>query len=125
MHASHVGLSRLIKCCAQTTRHSSEQISLLHDAQELLLIHFAVAIPVCLIDHLLQFFVSHTFAKFFCHPFQVLERYLSGLVVIEKAECLQNFILWVPVQDLMRHHLQEFFILDSSTSVVVHIRNPH
>merc|ERR1719188_1334796 len=123
MHASHVGLSRPIKCCAETTLHSSEQVSLLHDAQELLLIHFAIPIPISLVYHLLQFFVRHTFAKFFCHPFQVLERYLSGLVVIEQAECLQNFILWVPVQYLMCHHLQELFVFDSTTSVVINVRN--
>merc|ERR1719222_1680834 len=73
----------------------SKQISLLHDAQELFLINFAVAISVRLIDHLLELLIGHTFPKFLRHPFQVLERYLPGLVVVEEAERLQNFILRV------------------------------
>merc|ERR1719188_1303186 len=100
----------------------SEQIRLLHDAQEFLLIHLALSIPVSLIDHFLELFIRHSLPKFFRHPFQVLERYLSGFVIVEEAECFQDFILWVPVQDFVRHHFQELFILNRATSVVINVR---
>ena len=41
--------------CVSHTCHTlhSVQASLLHDAQEFLLVHFPVSIPVCFVDHLL------------------------------------------------------------------------
>merc|ERR1712217_890061 len=50
-------------------------------------------------------------------------RNLTSLVIIEKAESLQDFILWVTVQYLMCHHLQEFLIPDGATPIVIDIRN--
>merc|ERR1740129_355066 len=38
------------------------------------------------------------------------------------AECFQDFILRVPVQDLVRHHFQELLVLNSAASVVINVR---
>ena len=37
----------------------SKEVGLLHDADEFLFVDLAVAVPVCLVDHLLQLFVGH------------------------------------------------------------------
>ena len=37
-----------------------EQVCLLHDAEELFLVHFTISIPVGFVDHFLQLFISHT-----------------------------------------------------------------
>merc|ERR1740129_2695245 len=38
------------------------------------------------------------------------------------AECFQDFIFRVPVQDLVRHHFQELLVLNSAASVVINVR---
>merc|ERR1740121_2225235 len=44
---------------AHAARDRSEQVGLLHDAEELFLVHLSVPVPVGLVDHLLQLLVSH------------------------------------------------------------------
>merc|ERR1719145_251262 len=82
---------------------------------------FAITVPIRFVDHLLQFLIRHPLTEFLRHPFQVLERYLPGLVVVEEAERFQDLVLRVPVQDLVRHHLEELFVLNSTTSVVIDV----
>merc|ERR1712151_31469 len=84
---------------------ASEEIGLLHDPQELLLIHFAVAITIGLVDHLLQLLVSHALAELLRHPLQILKGDLASLVVVEEPEGLEDLVFGVAVQDLVRHHL--------------------
>merc|ERR1719421_2858296 len=72
----------------RTSQSHSEEVRLLHDAQELLLVDLTIAIAVCLVDHLLQLLVGHALAKLLRHALEVLERDLPGLVVIEEAEGL-------------------------------------
>merc|ERR1740133_195435 len=90
---------------AGPTKLASEQVCLLHDAEELLLIHLAITITICLIDHLLQLLVSHAFAKLLSDTLQILEGDLASLIIVEEPECLENLVLGVAVQDLVSHHL--------------------
>merc|ERR1719387_846554 len=101
----------------------SEKVGLLHDAQKLLLIYLAIAIAVCLIDHLLELLVCHSLAEFLRNSLQILERDLPSLVVIEEPERLQNFVLRVAVQNLVRHHLQKLLVLDRAAAIVVNVRD--
>merc|ERR1719498_910197 len=102
---------------------SSEEVGLLHDAQELLLVNFPIAITVSLIDHLLKLLIGHPLTQLLRDALQVLEGNLAGLIIVEEAERLQDFVLRVPVQDLVRHHLQELLVLDGAGAIVIHIRN--
>merc|ERR1712151_1405473 len=102
---------------------ASEQVCLLHDAQELFFIHFSITIAVCLIDHFLKFLVRHAFAKLLCHALQVLKRNLACFVIIEQTEGFQNLILRVSVQDFVGHHLKEFLVTDGATTVFVNVRD--
>merc|ERR1719387_3219149 len=71
----------------------SEKVGLLHDAQKLLLIDLAIAIAVCLIDHLLELLVCHSLAEFLRNSLQILERDLPGLVVIVRDHLLDLLLL--------------------------------
>merc|ERR1712176_1076972 len=51
----------------------SEEVSLLHDAQELFFVHLAISIAVCLVDHLLELLIGHALAELLGNPLQVLE----------------------------------------------------
>merc|ERR1740123_1370776 len=99
----------------------SEEVRLLHDPQELLLVHLAVSVTVGLVDHFLELLVGHPLAELLGDPLQVLEGDLACLVVVEEAEGLEDLVLWVAVQDLVRHHLQELFVAYRPTAVVVDI----
>merc|ERR1712127_437261 len=72
---------------------SSEEVGLLHDAQELLLVHLSIPITVSFIDHFLKLFVGHALAQLLCHALQVLEGYLSGLIVVKQPERFQDLVL--------------------------------
>merc|ERR1719453_250028 len=99
----------------------SEEVGLLHNAEELLLVDLTVAITVSLIDHLLKLLISHPLAELLGHTLQVLERDLAGLIIIEQAEGLENLILRITIQNLVGHHLQELFVLDGAASVIIDI----
>merc|ERR1711972_924677 len=68
------------------SRLPSEEVRLLHDAEELFLVHLAVAVAVGLIDHFLQLLIGHPFSEFLGHALEILEGDLSRLVVVEEAE---------------------------------------
>merc|ERR1719261_48382 len=102
---------------------SSEEVSLFHNAQELLLVHLAVAITICLINHFLKLFVGHPLSKLLRHALQILERNLASFIIIEETERLEDLVLGVTIQDLMCHHLQEFFIFNGTTAIVVDVRD--
>merc|ERR1712113_1177385 len=101
----------------------SEEIRLLHDAQELLFVNLPVSVSVGFIDHLLQFLVGHPLAELLCDPLQILEGDLACLVVVKEAEGLQDLVFGISVQDLVSHHLQELLVADRATAIVVHIGN--
>ncbi len=97
----------------------SEQVCLLHDSDKLFLADLSISVSVSLIDHFLQFFVSHCLPQLSCHSFQVLQWNLSCIVVIKQSECLQNLLPWVPFADLCSHQLHEVRKLNHSLSVSV------
>merc|ERR1719371_120782 len=98
-----------------------EEIRLLHDAQELLLVDLAVAVAIGLVDHLLELLVRHPLTELLRHSFQVLERNLARLVVIEEPESLQDLVFRIAIQDLLRHHRHELRKLDRAGPVIVNI----
>merc|ERR1719433_447183 len=106
---------------ARGAAESSEQGGLLHDAQELLFVHFAVPVAIGLIDHLLQLLVGHALAELLGNALQILEGDFAGLVVIEKAKSFEDLVLGIPIKDLMSHHLQELFVSDCPAAVIVHV----
>merc|ERR1719215_919136 len=75
------------------TPRASEEVCLLHDPQELLLVHLPVAVAVRLVDHLLELLIRHALAQLLGDALQVLEGDLAGLVVVEQAEGLQDLVL--------------------------------
>merc|ERR1711941_103609 len=90
--------------------NSLEEVRLFHDAEELLFIDLAVTIAVGLVDHLLKLLICHPLTELLRNAFQILERNFSSLVIVEKAESFQDFVLGIAVQNLVRHHLQELFV---------------
>merc|ERR1719453_646015 len=101
----------------------SEEIGLLHDPEELLLIHLPITIPVRLVNHLLKLLVGHPLTQLLRHALQVLERDLTRLVVVEEAECLEDLVFGVAIQNLVRHHFQELLVFNGATPIVVDVRN--
>merc|ERR1719449_114483 len=53
--------------------------------------------------------------------FKFLKEILARLIVVEEPESLEDLVLGVAIEDLVRHHLQELFIFDGARSVIVHI----
>merc|ERR1711862_612394 len=121
--ACQVREARALRTTGDHPSEDSEEVGLLHDAKELLLVHLAVAIAICLIDHLLQLLIGHSLTKLLRDALQVLKGYLPSLVVVEQAEGFQDFILRVTVQDLVCHHLKEFFVANCAAAVVIDIRD--
>ena len=61
----------------------------------------AIAVLVGHFDHALQFLVGHPLTELLSHALEVLERDLSGVVVIEQTEGLHHLLFRVAVQDLV------------------------
>merc|ERR1719263_2214008 len=93
---------------------ASEEICLLHDSEKFFFINFTIAISICLIDHFLQFLVCHALANLLSNALQVLETDFASLIIVEEAEGFQDLVFRISVQDLMCHHLEEFFVLDGA-----------
>merc|ERR1712224_824936 len=100
-----------------------EQIGLLHDEEELFLVHLPIAITISLVNHFLKLLVSHPLTQLLGHALQVLERDLSCLIVIKKSEGFEDLIFGVSIEDFMCHHLKELFIFNSAAAIVVDVRD--
>mmetsp|Transcript_56690 Transcript_56690/g.103705 ORF Transcript_56690/g.103705 Transcript_56690/m.103705 type:complete len:234 (+) Transcript_56690:60-761(+) len=105
------------------SRQASKEVGLLHDAEELLLIHLPITITISFIYHFLQLLICHAFTELLGNPLQIFERDLPGFIIIEQAEGFEDLILWITIEDLVCHHLQELLILDGSTAIVIDIGN--
>merc|ERR1719282_1153180 len=55
--------------------------------------------------------------------FKFFEADFAGLIIVEKTERLQDLVLRITVQNLVRHHLQELFVSDGAAAVVVNVGN--
>merc|ERR1740120_136264 len=102
-------------------REVSEEIRLLHDAQELLFVDLPVSVSVSFVDHLLQLLVGHPLAELLCDPLQILEGDLACLVVVKETEGLQDLVFRIAVQDLVGHHLQELLVADGAAAIIVNV----
>merc|ERR1719161_94531 len=109
--------TKSIKCI------DSEEVGLLHDPEELLLVHLTITVTICLVDHFLKLLISHPLSQLLGNTLKVLERDLARLIVVKEAESLQDLVLRIAVQDLVRHHLQELLVLNRATAIIVHIRD--
>merc|ERR1712144_184056 len=92
--------------CLMTVHNTTERLwesTTLHDAEELLLVDFAIAITVSLIDHLLELLIGHVLSEFLGHTLQVLEGDLAGLVIVEEAEHLDDLLTGVTVTHASGH----------------------
>ncbi|CAH0371854.1 unnamed protein product, partial [Pelagomonas calceolata] len=94
-----------------------------HDAQKLVLVDFAVAVPIRLVDHLLELLVRHVLAELLRDALQVPERDLARLVVVEEPEGLQDLLAAVLLAHLRRHHLEELREVDRAGPVLVDVRD--
>merc|ERR1719174_3311167 len=106
--------------CSSRDAHL-EQVSLLHDPEELLLVDLAVTITVGFVDHLLELLVSHPLTKLLCDALEILERDLAGLVIVEQAEGLEDLVLRIAIENLLRHHRHELREFDGARPVIVDI----
>merc|ERR1740115_564613 len=98
-----------------------EEGRLLHDAEELFLVHLAITVTISLIDHFLQLLVSHALTELLRDTLQVFERDLACLIIIEETEGFQDFVFGITIQDLVCHHFEELLVLDGATSIVIDI----
>ena len=71
------------------------QTGLLHDADELFLADFAIAITVGLVNHFLQLLICHVLTQLLSNTLQVPERDLASLIIIEQAESLNDLLHWI------------------------------
>jgi hypothetical protein len=55
----------------------------------------SIAISICLVNHLLQLLVSHILAQFLGNAFQISERNLACLVVVEESKRFEDLFLCV------------------------------
>merc|ERR1712031_64614 len=95
----------------------------LHDAEELLLVHLAIAIAIGLVDHLLKLLVSHVLAELLGHALEVLERDLAGLIVVEETEHLDDLLAGVAVAHASGHHVEELVEVDGAGAILVNVVN--
>jgi len=63
--------------------------------QEVILAHFAVSITVRFINCLMKLLIGHALTELLGDALQVLQSDRTCLVIVEKAESLQDLILWL------------------------------
>ena len=100
---------------------SSEKVCFSHDSVELIFADLAITIAVGLIDHLLNFVVSHVFSELLGNALQVLERDFACLIIVEEAESLHHLLFGVALSHLGGHHIQEFVVVDDARAVLVDV----
>mmetsp|Transcript_34360 Transcript_34360/g.58296 ORF Transcript_34360/g.58296 Transcript_34360/m.58296 type:complete len:215 (+) Transcript_34360:1707-2351(+) len=85
----------------------SKQVCLLHNPDEILLADLSITIPIGFIYHFLQLFVRNALPKFHGNSFEIAERNLSSLIVIEQSKRLDHLLPRISLTHLRRHHGQE------------------
>merc|ERR1740130_826694 len=89
----------------------------LHDAEELLLVDFAIAIAVSLIDHLLELLVGHVFSELLGYALQVLEGDLASLVIVEETEHLDDLLAGIAIAHASGHHVKELVEVNGAGAI--------
>ena len=65
----HAGLCEHLICCT----HSSEEVSLAHDAHEFLFGDLAVTVAICLLDHFSDLIVCHVLTELLGNALEISE----------------------------------------------------
>jgi hypothetical protein len=99
----------------------SEEVGLAHDAHELFLVDGVVVVAVSLVNHLLDFFVSHVLTKLLSDTLEVLEGDLAVLLIVEQTESLEHLLAGVTLGHLLGHHVEEFGEVDDTGTVLVDV----
>ena len=135
----------------KTSSHGSNlvQTGLLHDADELFLADFAIAITVGLVNHFLQLLICHVLTQLLSNTLQVPERDLASLIIIEQAESLNDLLHWITLtlkgesqqntggqpavqrkrtsergvwtHHFSSHHLEELIEVDGARTILVNV----
>ena len=111
-----VGLKISVKCNV-----SLVEGGLLHDSEEFVLVDLSVAVPVGLVDHLLELLVGHVFPELLGDALEVAEGNLSSLVIVKEAEGLEDLLAGVLLGHLRGHHFKELGEVNGSRSVLVNV----
>ena len=100
---------------------SSEEVGLTHDAHELFLRDLAIAVTVGFLDHFSDLIIGHVLAELLGDTLEVSEGDLARLIIVEESECLKHLFAWVSLGHLLGHHVEEFWVVDDSGSVLVDV----
>ena len=90
-----------------------------HDAEELRLADFTIAIFVELVNHGLQLIVRQIFTKFAGNTSQVTQTNLICVVLIEELERLEDLLDRVSLRDFSGHDLEELGVLNLLGAVAI------
>merc|ERR1719502_762248 len=124
-HVQRFTLVKRTAKCPSSTAHLRdahlEQVGLLHDAEELLLVDLAVPVTVGFVDHLLELLIGHPLAKLLGDALEILERDLASLVIVEQPESLEDLVLRIAIEDLLRHHRHELREFDGARPIIVDV----
>merc|ERR1712205_28339 len=115
----HVGL--MVGQGLEVTTSDSWESTTLHDTEELFLVDLTITIAVSLINHLLEFLIGHVLAKLLGYALQVLEGDLAGLVIVEKAEHLDNLLTGIAITHASGHHVEELVEVNGSGAILVDV----
>merc|ERR1719335_128254 len=116
MHLNFVSLVR-------RRTSGSVKVTLLHDLQKFFLIHHSITIFVRVCKHLLEFGNAERLISLLGNTNQVLQGDSTSFFAVRLDELIrfQHIILWVFIENLVGHHLQELWIPDLSTAIIVHL----
>merc|ERR1719456_167305 len=99
----------------------SPECQRLHHGKKFFFIEHSISILICVIKHLLKLIIVQHLTRLLGNALHVLQGHCTCPVVIEEPECLDHVILGVLVQDLVRHHRQEFWEPNLSRAIIIHI----
>ena len=91
---------------------STEQAPFFHKPQEVLDHHASVLIVIGTLQHAFELLIRDGLSKITGNSSQILERYLSGLVVVIESENLFELDFRAMVFHLAGHHLDKFIEFD-------------
>ena len=92
-----------------------------HHLDELLVIDLAIAVNVCLTDHLVNLLVGQFLAEVGHYVPQLGSRNETVAVLVENLEGLEDLLLGVGVFHLARHEGEKLREVDGAVAVCVHL----
>ena len=89
-----------------------------HDFVEIIRIYEAIAVGISMLDHLEQLSVRHALPYLSTHPFEVLERDVARIIIIEEVENFVDILFAVGTgSQIPLHGTQKFVKAESTISV--------